>query len=93
MNEDAQFSCPVCKTPFQGARTCAQCGANLTQLMTAIGRAFYLRCQARKALGLGQYQAARRFAQKAQRLHRTFRGQSLLHCAAVAMAVRIDRSL
>ena len=93
MNEELKFACPVCQTPFQGVRTCPQCRADLSQLMTAIGRAFHLRCQARKALGQGQYRAARRLARKAQMLHRTFRGQSLLHTAAVAMAVRIDRSL
>lgn len=93
MKEEQQFTCPICKAPFQGARTCPQCGSDLSPLMTAIGRAFHLRCQARKALGQGEYRAARRFARKAQRLHHTFRGQSLLHTAAIAMAVRIDPRL
>ncbi len=93
MNEDKKTACPICKTPFQGVCTCPQCGADLSPLMKAIGRAFHLRCQARQALGQGEYRAARRLARKAQLLHHTFRGQSLLHAAAIAMAVRIDSRL
>jgi hypothetical protein len=93
MNEEAQFTCPVCKAPFSGDRICGSCGADLTPLMTAIRRSFYLRCQARKALGLGRYREARRFARQAERLHHTSRGRSLLHTAAIAMAVRIDPHL
>jgi predicted amidophosphoribosyltransferase len=85
--------CPACQSPFQGKKICPQCSADLTPLMTAIGRAFYLRCQARKALGQGQYQTARRFATQAQRLHRTARGEGLLNVSAIAQAVRVDSGL
>ena len=90
---EATNTCPACQAPFQGQKICPQCGADLTPLMCAIGRAFYLRCQARQALGQGQYQTARRFARRAQRLHRTFRGESLLNIAAIAQAVRVDQGV
>jgi len=92
MSETAN-TCPACQAAFQGQKICPQCGADLTPLMYAIGRAFYLRCQARQALGQGRYQTARRFAQRAQRLHRTFRGESLLNIAAIAQAVRVDQGV
>ncbi|MCF7975884.1 MAG: hypothetical protein K9N55_18855 [Phycisphaerae bacterium] len=85
--------CPACQSPFQGKTTCPDCGADLTPLMTAMGRAFYLRCQARQALGQGHYQTARRLAAQAQRLHRTFRGESLCSVAAIAQAVNVDPGL
>ena len=90
---ETNYACPACQTPFQGKKTCPQCGADLTPLMTAIARAFHLRCQSRKALGQGHYETARRFATQAQRLHRTFRGESLLNVAAIAHAVRIDHGI
>ena len=90
---DTTYTCPACQSPFQGKAICPRCDADLTPLMTAIGRAFHLRCQARQALGQGQYQTARRFATRAQRLHHTFRGESLLNIAAIAQAVRVDPGL
>ncbi len=89
MNETI-YRCPACQSPFQGKKICPQCDADLAPLMTTIGRAFHLRCQARKALGQGQYQTARRFATRAQRLHHTARGEGLLKVAAIAQAVRVD---
>jgi len=90
---EPRYLCPACQIPFQGQKVCPQCGADLTPLMTAIARAFLLRCQARKALGQGQYQTARGLAARAQRLHQTFRGESLLHIAAIAQSVRVDQGI
>jgi hypothetical protein len=87
------YACPVCQTPFKGTTTCAQCHADLTPLMTAIGRAFHLRCQARKALGQRQYQTSRRLATQAQRIHHTPRGESLLNVSAIAQTVCVNRDL
>lgn len=90
---ETNYACPACQSPFQGKAACPQCDADLKPLMTAIARAFHLRCQSRKALGQGQYQSARRLATQAQRLHHTFRGESLLNIATIAQAVRIDPGL
>jgi len=90
---ETDYACPACQSPFQGKAVCPQCNADLTPLMTAIARAFHLRCQSRKALGQGQYQTARHLATQAQHLHQTFRGECLLNVAAIAQAVRIDQGL
>ncbi len=87
------YACPACQTPFKGTTICPQCNADLTPLMTVIGRAFHLRCQAREALGQRQYQAAHRFATQAQRLHRTTRGENLLNVSAIAQTVCVNRDL
>jgi predicted amidophosphoribosyltransferase len=90
---ETRYACPVCHSPFRGKKVCAECGADLTRIMTAMGRAFFLRCQARQALGQGHYQTARRLAAQSQRVHRTFRGESLLNVAAIAQAIRVDPGL
>lgn len=88
---ESDYHCPSCQAPFQGKKICPECHADLEPLMKSIARSFYLRCQARKALGEGHFQTSRRFAQQAQRLHRTFRGQSLLNVATIAQAIRFDQ--
>ena len=83
--------CPVCKAGFRNELECPRCGADLSALMAIAAEAYQLRSMARSALCSQQYDAARRLAEKAQRLQDTHMGRRMVLAARGLSMVRVDR--
>jgi len=70
--------CPVCRARFRETAECSRCGADLEPLMRTVARAWRLRETARKEIGLGRFDKARRLAEAAERARHTEAGRKLL---------------
>ena len=70
--------CPVCRVKFRSGRECSRCGADLSILMELAAESWLCREEARKAVLSLEFQGAHLLAEKAQKLHDTEAGKSLL---------------
>jgi hypothetical protein len=89
MNKQKHLQCPVCGVNFGAETRCTGCGTDLSRLMELAARSLRLRQQAQQALRSHQYSEAYQLSTRAQDLHRTSVGQTLLHTAQIMDAVHI----
>ncbi len=80
-NPSVQIHCPVCGQDGQGKPRCAQCDADLQQLMVVTAHSYVAREAARLAVRKGDFSKAFRLARKAQAYRKTQEGEKLIKLA------------
>ena len=89
MSKQRHLQCPVCGLSLGEESHCTGCGADLSRLLEVAARSLRLRQQACQALRRQQYSEAYQLSTRAQDLHQTPVGRTLLHTAQIMDAVHI----
>ena len=82
----ASLPCPACRATFRGVRVCPRCGADLSDVMAVVVRAWRLRREGWQAMEAGDAARAASLAAESLALHATASARRLGFVAATMVA-------